>query len=61
MTEQENKFEKIYHTYEYAKSHGINPIRPETWDDNYKLRMQELAGIVPLLEEEIKKLKTILK
>lgn len=55
----ENKFEKIYNTYEYARNHGINPLDITTWDENYKLRMQELAGILPILEEEIKIIKEI--
>jgi len=58
--QNENKFEKIYNTYEYAKSHNINPNQPDTWDENYKRRMMELAGILPLLEEEIKSLKKLL-
>jgi hypothetical protein len=61
MNPQENKFSKIYHAYQYAKSHGIDTARPETWDEKYKKRMQELAGIIPTIEEEIKSLKKIIK
>jgi|GEM_PF-2551349 hypothetical protein len=60
MKSQENKFGKIYHAYQYAKLHGIDPKRPETWDEKYKKRMQELAGIILKIEEEIKSLKKII-
>ena len=58
---QENKFGKIYHSYQYAKQNGIDPTNPDTWDDKYKKRMQELARIIPRIEEEIKSLKKIIK
>ena len=61
METKENKFGKIYHAYQYAKLNGINPARPETWDEKYKKRMKELAGIIPIIEEEIKSLKKIIK
>jgi hypothetical protein len=56
----ENKFEKIFNSYEYAKSNEIDPLNPDTWDENYKNRWLELAGILPAIEEEVKNLKKII-
>lgn len=60
MASEENKFGKIYHSYQYAKKNGIDPLDPSTWDNKYKKRMQELAGIIPMIEEEIKSIKGII-
>ena len=61
MEENKNKFEKIYNTFQYAIDNEINPFDPKTWDGNYKNRMRELAGIIPLMEKEIKIIKNLIK
>jgi len=43
------------HLY-YARGNRINPLKPETWDNNYKKRMQKLAGILPNVKDDLKKL-----
>lgn len=53
--------EKNYNSAKYAKENGINPIDPETWDDNYRKRQMELAGIIPEIENEIKRIKEGIK
>ena len=58
---KEIKIEKIYFAYKYAADNGIIPTNPKTWDDNYKNRMKELAGIIPQVEEELKSLKEVLE
>lgn len=44
---------KIINTMQYAKMNNIDPSNPETWDDNYKKRQMELAGIIENLEKEL--------
>jgi hypothetical protein len=56
-----NKFNKIYFAYQYANKHNIDPTNPETWDNNYKARMLELAGLLKVIEEEVKSLIKVLK
>lgn len=53
----ENPFEKIYNTLQYAIEHGINPVLPETWDERYRNRQQELAGIITDDAERAKAIK----
>ncbi|WP_159102963.1 hypothetical protein [Flavobacterium sp. B17] len=45
-----NNHEKIFDSIKYARENGINPADPNTWDDNYKMRQLELAGILPEVE-----------
>jgi hypothetical protein len=56
-----NNYTKIYNTIEYAKAHNINPAEPETWDNDYRLRQMELAGIIPTIESEINSIKEGIK
>ena len=35
----------IKHTKRHANNKGIEPLNPKTWDDGYRKRQQELAGI----------------
>lgn len=49
--------EKIYNSAKYARENGINPADPNTWDDNYRKRQLELAGIISEIETEIKHIK----
>jgi hypothetical protein len=55
------KYKKIYKAIEYAREHGIDPTSPSTWDNNYRRRQQELAGIIPKIEEEIRNIKKGIK
>lgn len=57
----ENPFSKFSSSYDYAIKNGIDPKKPETWDDNYKKRMLELSGIIPAIETEINEIKKVLK
>lgn len=52
-----NNLEKIYNSAKYAKENGINPVDPDTWDDNYRKRQRELAGIITEVEKEIQNIK----
>ncbi len=52
-----NNYEKIFNSVKYAQEKGINPADPNTWDDNYRRRQQELAGILPEIEEDISLIK----
>lgn len=49
--------EKIYNSAKYARENGINPADPNTWDDNYRKRQLELAGIISEIETEIQHIK----
>lgn len=49
--------EKIYNSVKYAREHNINPANPETWDENYRKRQQELAGIFTDIENNLKSIK----
>jgi hypothetical protein len=51
--EATNPFRDFYATYDYAQKHGRKPTQPGTWDDAYRARMQELAGIIPKAHEEL--------
>ena len=31
-----NNLEKIYNSAKYARENGINPVDPDTWDENYR-------------------------
>lgn len=35
-----------FDAFKYAKENNIDPKNINTWDNNYKLRMQKLAGII---------------
>lgn len=59
MDKKENPFEEISSAYEYAIKNGIDPKRPETWDEKYKKRMQKLAGIIPSIEKELNEIKKL--
>lgn len=52
-----NNHEKIFDSIKYARENGINPADPKTWDDNYKKRQVELAGILPEVEKDINMIK----
>ena len=52
-----NNYEKIYNSIKYAQENNINPADPDTWDDNYRRRQQELAGIITEVENEISSIK----
>lgn len=52
-----NNLEKIYNSAKYARENGINPADPDTWDDNYRKRQMELAGIISEIETEIQEIK----
>lgn len=52
-----NNYEKIYNSIKYAREKNINPADPDTWDDNYRRRQQELAGIITEVESEISSIK----
>ncbi len=52
-----NNLEKIYNSAKYARENGINPVDPDTWDENYRKRQMELAGIFPEIETEIRNIK----
>lgn len=52
-----NNLEKIYNSAKYARENGINPVDPDTWDDNYRKRQIELAGIFPEIETQIRNIK----
>lgn len=52
-----DNIEKIFNSAKYAREHNINPADPETWDENYKKRQQELAGIIPKIESDINSIK----
>lgn len=52
-----DNIEKIYDSAKYAREHGINPADPETWDESYKKRQQELAGIIPDFEKDLNSIK----
>jgi hypothetical protein len=56
-----NNLEKIYNSAMYARKKGIDATNPDTWDDNYRARQMELAGILPKIEEEIKNIKEGIK
>ena len=56
-----NNLEKIYNSAKYARENGINPVDPDTWDDNYRKRQMELAGIIPEIEKEIQSIKEGIK
>jgi len=49
--------EKIYNSVKYAREKRITPANPGTWDDSYRKRQMELAGIMPSIEQEIKSVK----
>lgn len=49
--------EKIYNSAKYARENRINLVDPTTWDDNYRKRQMELAGIFPEIEIEIRNIK----
>jgi len=53
----DNNIQKIYNSVKYARENNINPAEPETWDDNYKKRQQELAGIIPEIEKDLNSIK----
>lgn len=53
----ENNFNKILETLLYAKEYNINPVDPSTWNDDYRRRQQELAGIIPAIEEDLRLIK----
>lgn len=50
------KLEQINNSFQYAIKHGIDPVDPSTWDDAYKQRMRQLAGVLPSVTEELKKI-----
>ena len=52
-----NNYEKIYNSIQYARDNNIKPADPNTWDDNYRRRQQELAGIITEVESEISSIK----
>ena len=52
-----NNLEKIYNSAKYASENDINPADPDTWDDNYRKRQMELAGIISEIETEIQEIK----
>ena len=52
-----NNYEKIFDSVKYAREKGVNPADPNTWDDNYRKRQQELAGIIPEIEKDITSIK----
>lgn len=54
-----NPFGEIRNAFEYAMKNGIDPKRPETWDEKYKKRMQKLAGIIPNIEKELNEIKKL--
>ncbi|HOE39949.1 MAG TPA: hypothetical protein PLY69_10255 [Bacteroidales bacterium] len=54
-----NPFGEIRNAFEYAMKNGIDPKRPETWDEKYKKRMQKLAGIIPSIEKELNEIKKL--
>lgn len=39
-------YTQIFNTLQYAKDNNINPADPNTWDENYRRRQMELAGII---------------
>jgi hypothetical protein len=52
-----NSYEKNFDSLKYAREKGINPAMPNTWDDNYRKRQLELAGIIPKIEKDITSIK----
>ncbi len=48
----------ILNTSKYAFDNNIDPLRPETWDEKYKIRQQQLAG---LLKNKTKELNEIIQ
>lgn len=56
-----NNYEKIFNSVKYARENGINPADPNTWDDNYRKRQKELAGIIPEIEKDINSIKEGIK
>jgi hypothetical protein len=56
-----DNIEKIYNSAMYAREKGIDPTNPDTWDNNYRNRQMELAGLLPKIEEEIKNIKEGIK
>ena len=54
-----NPFGEIRNAFEYAMKNGIDPKRPETWDEKHKKRMQKLAGIIPSIEKELNEIKKL--
>ena len=54
-----NPFGEIRNAFEYAMKNGIDPKRPETWDEKYKKRMQKLAGIIPSIEKELNEIEKV--
>ena len=57
----DDNFKKILNSSIYAKENNINPALPETWDEEYRKRQMELAGILPKIEKEIKNIKEGIK
>jgi hypothetical protein len=52
-----NSYYKIFDTLKYARENGINPADPNTWDEKYRKRQQELAGILLEIEKDITSIK----
>ena len=52
-----NNYEIIFDSVKYAQERGINPADPTTWNDNYRNRQKELAGILPEIEKDITSIK----
>lgn len=48
----------ILNSSKYAFDNNIDPLRPETWDEKYKIRQQQLAG---LLKNKTKELTEIIQ
>ncbi len=55
---EKNPFGEIRNAYQYALKNGIDPKKPETWDEKYKKRMLKLAGIIPDIEKELNEIKS---
>jgi len=56
-----DNLEKIYNSGKYAREKGIDSTNPDTWDNSYRTRQMELAGILPKVEEEIENIKEGIK
>jgi len=52
-----DSFEKIKNAYEIARRYNIDPKDKLTWNDEYKERQKELAGI----KDEIQDLREFLE
>lgn len=54
-----NNYDNITDTYQYAVTHNIDPLMPNTWDENYRNRIIKLAGITRPADTSTNELKAI--